>query len=98
MYKLTASNSVIRTADGAVIPFDDGNQDYQIYLSWLGDGNVPAAADVVAVDPNAAIQAKIFDIEQTLQPRAMREYFLNGDKTRLQEIENQIAALRAQLA
>ncbi|WP_062116619.1 hypothetical protein [Collimonas pratensis] len=46
---------------------------------------------------NAGILAKIVELETTLQPRATREFFLNGDKTRLQEIEDQVTALRAQL-
>ncbi|WP_211475139.1 hypothetical protein [Collimonas humicola] len=46
---------------------------------------------------NVIILAKIADIETTLQPRAVRYFFLNGDKTRLQEIEDQVSALRAQL-
>jgi hypothetical protein len=41
-YTLTASpNSVIRDADGAWIPFDPGNLDYQAYFAWLAEGNEP---------------------------------------------------------
>jgi hypothetical protein len=37
--------SVIRTTDGATIPFDPANTDYQAYLKWLDEGNEPLAAD-----------------------------------------------------
>lgn len=40
-----ASNgtSIIRTFDGAFIPTDPDNADYQDYLVWVSAGNVPAS-------------------------------------------------------
>ncbi|MGB9154412.1 MAG: hypothetical protein WCD70_15150 [Alphaproteobacteria bacterium] len=41
MYQLTSGTSIIRTADGATIPADSCNADYQAYLAWLAVPNTP---------------------------------------------------------
>lgn len=50
MYKLCPNfmgkpaQSIIRTSDGACIPFAPDNTDYQAYLKWVAEGNTPEAA------------------------------------------------------
>ena len=43
MYKLIGTSSVQRLADGACIPFADGNTDYEEYKQWLTECNTPEA-------------------------------------------------------
>jgi hypothetical protein len=49
MYKQLSLKGVIQNIvlreDGAYIPFDPDNTDYQEYLKWLAEGNSPLPAD-----------------------------------------------------
>ena len=46
MYQLTASPGIVRRlSDGAWIPADHANSDYQDYLAWVAEGNQPLPAE-----------------------------------------------------
>ena len=49
MYKLIKDiKSIQRLSDGAFIPMDEANTDYQAYLKWVEEGNTPLPADEIA--------------------------------------------------
>ena len=55
-------NTVILRSDGACIPPDESNTDYQAYLKWLSEGNEPLPADepqLPIVEPTPAVEAPV---------------------------------------
>lgn len=42
-----ATHCIRRVADGAIIPFDPANTDYQAYRAWLKEGNTPLDPDPI---------------------------------------------------
>lgn len=67
MYKLIGTKSVKRLADGACIPFADGNIDYEEYKVWLEKGNTPEPEFTEEELAQKAIQDKIAEANSYLK-------------------------------
>lgn len=63
------ASAVQRTSDGAFIPFDEANKDYQEYQQWLADGGVPDPYIEPEPKPSnpTAEQELLFDHENRLR-------------------------------
>ena len=58
-YQLTASDLILRTTDGAFIPPDPANTDYQAYLAWVEAGNTPEPAPPLEPAPILTTEQKL---------------------------------------
>jgi hypothetical protein len=55
-YKLTQSGVLLRIEDGATIPEDPANADYQAFLAWAATpGNTPQPADPPPPAPDLSV-------------------------------------------
>ena len=74
-YKHTSSSTVIRQSDGALIPAEPLNRDYQLFLTEQAAGAVVLPVD--PINPNDAINAQIVALEAAPPvPRIVREALL----------------------
>jgi len=73
MYKLTTSTAIVRLVDGAFIPEDEDNTDFQQYLAWLAEGNTPKPADPVPEKPVALTALIKLETENQITQRRLRE-------------------------
>jgi hypothetical protein len=74
-YRLTNTNVILRIADGAYIPPDPANRDYEAYLQWVAAGNTPDPA------PPPSAEAAIADSAQSLLLNQARAAVARGDTT-----------------
>lgn len=70
-YKLLTPTSILRN-DGAVIPTDNRNADYQKYLVWLEEGNIPEPPDPDTLPTVEELREKV---KAVLNP--LRDTFIN---------------------
>ena len=68
MYKL-AKNGVIRLSDGANIPNDPMNRDFQKYQKWLSEGNKPIPEYV----PDECINSETFEVNENCVFQKIKE-------------------------
>lgn len=92
MYKLIGQNSVKRLADGAYIPFADGNIDYEEYKLWLSEGNTPEPEFTEEELQKQELQLKINEAKQYLASTDHK--FYNGYKPKEGEDLVEIERLR----
>jgi hypothetical protein len=50
------SDTILRRVDGAFIPNDPANRDYQEYLTWLDQGNTPDPPQVATESADVSSQ------------------------------------------
>jgi hypothetical protein len=82
---------LIRTTDGATIPRDDSNVDYQMALRWVAEGGVIADAQT----PQEALDETIFRNNETIKAallendiKAIRA-LIDDDKVRIAVIKKE---------
>lgn len=59
MYKLTKDDCLLRIADGAIIPADKNNADYQAYCEWIREGNSPELHSISVEETIAEYEASL---------------------------------------
>lgn len=101
-YKLLANGKVREPSEGWEI--DPANVDdprVAAYNTWLAGGGIPDPVPVLSAEEqkamaNAPILRQIISLEVG-QARGIRDAILRNDKTWIENIDSQIAALRATL-
>lgn len=90
------SSTTVQRDDGVFVPVDSDTDDSREYRAWIASGN--SAAKPATANPRIAqIKVELIAIDAR-KVRAVTDAVLLGDKTRLQALETQAAALRSELA
>jgi hypothetical protein len=82
---LNDTTTVLRREDNAYVPNDPANRDWQEYLAWVADGNVPDPAPLPPEPPPPE------PLELSAHPEGEMDAATKG------YVDTEIAMLRAQL-
>ena len=102
-YQLTSGTAIIRASDGACIPADEANTDYQTYQAWVAVGNTPDPVPMPTPDEQKSdLLGQIAALESSsLMPRALRDIILKDSTSaayaKTKALDDQITALREQI-
>lgn len=89
-YKILSDHAI--SLNGACIPTDPENSDYQKYLAWLSEGNVPEPADPAPNPRIEQIKAELIRLDaKKIRPLA------EGDSAYLAELNAKTRTLRDEL-
>jgi hypothetical protein len=69
-YTLTEfPHTIIRDEDGAAVPTDPDNIDYQDYLAWLAEGNEPTpyTPPAVTLPETVPVEDRVADLETRVE-------------------------------
>jgi hypothetical protein len=61
MYKIINEAQILRVEDGALIPTDPANGDYQQYLEWLAAGGEPEPPDAPSKESRISILQEAYE-------------------------------------
>ena len=97
MYKINKITeslfSIHRISDGAFIPLDESNSDYQKYLVWA-ETNTPEVQEESPEDlERKVILQKVVDIENSISERRKLEAML-GDEKSIDFIKEAVAKIK----
>lgn len=89
MYQTTPKGNNVRRADGAIIPLDPMNIDYQEYAVWRAQGNTPTQFD----PPSDELVAQAALLAQ-LTPQRIVKILATGDNSLAVQLDAQIEAAK----
>ena len=97
MYKLSDNEIVIRLLDGAFIPTDYANADYQEYVRWLESGNLPALETPVITfeDYERSVQQHMDAKAQVLGYDDIKSAVTYADEPSVPKFQNEGKSFRA---